>query len=144
MSIFTPEELAELAAFDKAMESEFDGCTSEEFARSKALDKAANEASMSAAEVKRKRCKAARDHEYYLRNKVRIIETYRTYYRNNREKCVACRRAYREAHREELREKKRLYYAAHREEILAKRKAEREAKRKAACETGTPTSGKGN
>jgi len=89
MQTFTPEELAELAAFDALVDAE--GLTQEEINNSEALDK----------EVKRARYDNATRKEY---------ARHRAYYQANKEKIAAHRRAYLEANKETIAVNRRAYY----------------------------------
>ena len=92
--LFTPEELAELAAFDAEIDES--DITQNEIDASRERDREAVLAGMS----KRNR---------------KIAEYQRAYYEANREKIAENQRAYREANREKIAEAKRTYYEANRE-----------------------------
>ena len=92
--LFTPEELAELAAFDAEIDES--DITQNEIDASRERDREAVLAGMS----KRNR---------------KIAEYQRAYYEANREKIAENQRAYREANREKIAEAKRTYYKANRE-----------------------------
>ena len=94
---FTPEELAELAAFDAEIDAEFEW-TNQELRESRARDK----------EIcfERKGRKAQK-----------IAEAKRAYYEANREKIAEAKRAYREANREK--------YNAYMREYMRRKYAER-------------------
>ena len=92
--LFTPEELAELAAFDAEIDET--DITKDEIVASRARDREAVLSGMS----KRNR---------------KIAENKRAYYEANREKIAEAQRAYREANREKIAENKRAYYEANRE-----------------------------
>ena len=92
--LFTPEELAELAAFDAEIDES--DITQNEIDASRERDREDVLAGMS----KRNR---------------KIAEYQRAYYEANREKIVENQRAYREANREKIAEAKRTYYEANRE-----------------------------
>ena len=79
--MFTPEELAEMAAFDAEIENE--PLTNEEIRES------------------RERDRAALDDRKGRREK-KIAENQRAYYEANREKIAENKRAYREANREKI------------------------------------------
>ena len=100
-TLFSPEELAEMAAADAEIEQTFQ-MTLEERVASEKRDEAAL-ANVSAAERRR--------------------AAGREYYKKNREKLLAYQRAYRAAHAEQVRAYHRAYYAAHREEACAYRAA---------------------
>ena len=113
---FTPEELAELAAFDAEIDAEFEW-TNEELRESRARDK----------EIcfERKGRKAQKIAEaqraYYEANREKIAEAKRAYYEANREKIAEARRAYREANREK--------YNAYMREYMRRKYAERKNER---------------
>ena len=86
--LFTPEELAELAAYDAQVEAE--PLTNEEIAESRERDRMAIDAER---DVKRRK----------------IAEQKRAYYQANREKVAEQQRAYRQANREKLAEYMRAY-----------------------------------
>ena len=92
--LFTPEELAELAAFDAEIDES--DITQNEIDASRERDREAVLAGMS----KRNR---------------KIAEYQRAYYEANREKIAENQRAYREANREKIAEYQRAYYEANRE-----------------------------
>ena len=92
--LFTPEELAELAAFDAEIDES--DITQNEIDASRERDREAVLAGMS----KRNR---------------KIAEAKRAYYEANREKIAEAQRAYYEANREKIAEAKRAYYEANRE-----------------------------
>ena len=92
--LFTPEELAELAAFDAEIDES--DITQNEIDASRERDREAVLAGMS----KRNR---------------KIAENHRAYYEANREKIAEYQRAYYEATREKIAENKRAYYEANRE-----------------------------
>ena len=92
--LFTPEELAELAAFDAEIDES--DITQNEIDASRERDREAVLAGMS----KRNR---------------KIAEYKRAYYEANREKIAENKRAYREANREKIAEYRRAYYEANRE-----------------------------
>lgn len=101
MNIFTPEELAEIAAADAEIEREFK-LTHQELVESEARDKA-----------------ALKDKSYMERRRAQS----KAYYWKNREKRLAYQKKYRAAHIEEARAYHRAYYAAHRQEACAYRAA---------------------
>ena len=108
-SLFTPEELAKLAAADAEIEATF-RLTNEDIRRSREADKAALL-------------------DRLPPEKKRIAAYQRAYRESNREEIAAYQRAYHEANREEIAAKKRAYYEANRDKIIAKQRAYREAKR---------------
>ena len=98
---FTPEELAELAAFDAEIDAEFEW-TNEELRESRARDK----------EI----C-----FELKGRKAQKIAEAQRAYREANREKIAEAKRAYREANREK--------YNAYMREYMRRKYAERKNER---------------
>ena len=106
--LFTPEELAELAAFDAEIDES--DITQNEIDASRERDREAVLAGMS----KRNR---------------KIAEYQRAYREANREKIAENQRAYYEANREKISENKRAYYEANREKIAEYQRAYREANR---------------
>ena len=104
-SIFTPEELAEIAAADAQIEAEFE-LTLEERLEIDAQNRALK--------VKDRR----------------KAEKRRAYYQANREAIAAYQRAYYQANREEIAEYKRAYYQKHKEEINRKQRDKRTKERK--------------
>ena len=92
--MFTPEELAEMAAADAEIEAEF-RLTQEERDRSRELDR---EAKFRALPM----------------GKQKAAEYQKAYYEANREKVAAQQKAYREANREQLRERARNYMREYR------------------------------
>ena len=106
--LFTPEELAELAAFDAEIDES--DITQNEIDASRERDREDVLAGMS----KRNR---------------KIAEYQRAYYEANREKIAEYQRAYYEANREKIAENQRAYYDANREKIAENQRAYREANR---------------
>lgn len=92
--MFTPEELAEMAAADAEIEAEF-RLTQEDLDRSRELDR---EAKFRALPME----------------KQKVAAQQKAYYKANREKVAAQRKAYYEANREQLRERARNYMRAYR------------------------------
>ena len=107
--LFSPEELAEMAAADAEIEKTF-RLTNEDIKRSREADKAAM-------------------FDRLPPEKKKIAAKKRAYYEANREEIAAKQRAYREANREEIAAKKRAYYEANREEIAAKQRARYHSKK---------------
>lgn len=105
MALFTPEELAELAAADAEIDDNFQ-LTTEEIARSRAMDKAAAAEAMSAQKALNvRRCK--------------------DYYDAHRSERLAYAHAYYQANRDKVSRYKREYYIANRERILENQRARR-------------------
>lgn len=92
--LFTPEELAELAAFDAEIDAS--DITQDEIVESRARDREAKLCEMSKKDRK-------------------IAEGKRAYREANREKIAEAQRAYREANREKIAENQRAYREANRE-----------------------------
>ena len=87
--MFTPEELAEMAAADAEIEENF--ClTNEDLKRSRALDK---EAVLGRKDNREKKI-AENQRAYYEANREKIAENQRAYYEANREKINAYMREY--------------------------------------------------
>ena len=95
--LFTPEELAELAAYDARVEAE--PLTNEEIAESRERDRMAIDAER---DVKGRK----------------VAEQQRAYYQANREKVAEQQRAYRQANREKVAEQKRAYRARKKQERM--------------------------
>ena len=123
-SLFTPEELAELAAADAEIDASF-RLTNEDIKRSREADKAA----MFDRLPPEKKKIAAYQRAYREANREEIAAKQRAYREANREEIAAKKRAYYEANREEIAAKQRAYYEANREKITARRRAYREANR---------------
>ena len=126
--LFTPEELAELAAFDAEIDES--DITQNEIDASRERDREAVLAGMS----KRNRKIAEYKRAYYEANREKIAENKRAYYEANREKIVEYQRAYYEANREKIAENKRAYREANREKIAEYRRAYYEANREKIAE----------
>ena len=91
--LFTPEELAELAAFDAEIDES--DITQDEIEASRERDREAVLAGMS----KRNRKIAEAQRAYYEANREKIAEAQRAYYEANREKWNAYMREYRKRRR---------------------------------------------
>ena len=91
--LFTPEELAELAAFDAEIDES--DITQNEIDASRERDREAVLAGMS----KRNRKIAEYKRAYYEANREKIAEVKRTYYEANREKWNAYQREYKKRRR---------------------------------------------
>ncbi len=125
--MFTPEELAEMAAADAEIEKAF-RLTQEDLDRSRELDL---EAKFQALPAKKQKL-AAQQKAYREANREKLAEYQKAYYEANREKLAAQQKAYREANREKVRERARNYMQEYR------------AKKRAAAGAGTPTTAKEN
>ena len=101
--LFTPEELAELAAFDAEIDES--DITQNEIDASRERDREAVLAGMS----KRNRKIAEYKRAYYEANREKIAEYLRAYYEANREKIAEYQRAYYEANREKWNAYQREY-----------------------------------
>ena len=107
--LFTPEELAELAAFYAEIDES--DITQNEIDASRERDREAVLAGMS----KRNRKIAEYQRAYREANREKIAENQRAYYEANREKIAENKRAYYEANREKIAEYQRAYREANRE-----------------------------
>ena len=125
--MFTPEELAEMAAADAEIEAEF-RLTQEALDRSRELDR---EAKFRALPMEKQKV-AEYQKAYWEANREKVAEHQKAYWEANREKLAAQRKAYYEANREQLRERARNYMREYR------------AKKRAAAGAGTPTTAKEN
>ena len=125
--MFTPEELAEMAAADAEIEAEF-RLTQEDLDRSRELDR---EAKFRALPMEKQKV-AAQQKAYYEANREKVAAQRKAYYEANREKVAEYQKAYYEANREQLRERARNYMREYR------------AKKRAAAGAGTPTTAKEN
>lgn len=123
--MFTPEELAEMAAADAEIDTEF-RLTQEDLERSRELDR---EAKFRALPMEKQKVAAQRK-AYREANREKVAEYQKAYYEANREKVAAQQKAYREANREKLRKRARNYMREYR------------AKKRAAAGAGTPTTAK--
>jgi hypothetical protein len=122
-AMFTPEELAEMAAADAEIENE--PLTMEEIRESRARDRAA----IDARRDKKGKKIADAQRAYYEANREKIADAQRAYYEANREKIADAQRAYREANREKIADAQRAYREANREKIADAQRAYREANR---------------
>lgn len=123
--MFTPEELAEMAAADAEIEAEF-RLTQEDLDRSRELDR---EAKFRALPMEKQKVAAQRK-AYREANREKVAAQQKAYYEANREKLAEYQKAYREANREQLRKRARNYMREYR------------AKKRAAAGAGTPTTAK--
>ena len=108
-ALFTPEELAEMAAADAEIEAEF-RLEQDDLERSRELDKIARFESLPP-------------------EKRKVAAQKKAYREANREKVAAQQKAYREANREKVAAQQKAYYEANREKVAAQQKAYREANR---------------
>lgn len=126
---FTPEELADMAAYDAEIEASFE-LTSEERKRSLALDRAAKgTVSGSAYYQAHRSAKIAYAQDWQRRNRERASATHRAWYAKNKDRARAYQKEYREQNAERIREQHNAYYYRNRDKILAKAKARRDAKK---------------
>ena len=123
--MFTPEELAEMAAADAEIEAEF-RLTQEDLDRSRELDR---EARFRALPMEKQKVAAQRK-AYLEANREKVAEYQKAYREANREKVAEYQKAYYEANREQLRERARNYMREYR------------AKKRAAAGAVTPTTAK--
>ena len=139
--MFTPEELAEMAAADAEIEAEF-RLTQEDLDRSRELDR---EAKFRALPMEKQKVAAQRK-AYREANREKVAEYQKAYYEANREKVAAQQKAYREANREKVAEYQKAYYEANREQLRKRARnymREYRTKKRAAAGAGTPTTAKG-
>ena len=123
--MFTPEELAEIAAADAEIEAKF-RLTQEDLDRSRELDR---EAKFRALPMEKQKVAAQR----------------KAYREANREKVAAQQKAYREANREKVAEYQKAYHEANREQLRKRARnymREYRAKKRAAAGAVTPTTAK--
>ena len=125
--MFTPEELAEMAAFDAEIEDE--PLTMDELRESRERDRAA----LDDRKDKKQKKIAENQRAYREANREKIAENKRAYREANREKIAENQRAYREANREKIAENKRAYYEANREKINAYMREYQRRRRLEAC-----------
>ena len=123
--MFTPEELAEMAAADAEIEAEF-RLTQEDLDRSRELDR---EAKFRALPMEKQKV-AAQKKAYREANREKVAAQKKAYREANWEKVAAQKKAYYEANREQLRERARNYMREYR------------AKKRAAAGAVTPTTAK--
>ena len=106
--LFTPEELAELAAADAEIDAA--PLTLEDYRETDDRDRSVR--------MERKGPKGKK-----------VAAQRKAYREANREKVAAQRKAYREANREKVAAQRKAYYEANREKVAAQQKAYREANR---------------
>ena len=111
--LFTPEELAEMAAYDAEIDDE--PLSAQEYRESAQRDKDAIFAEKGADQKKKARQIAAKNREYYEANKEQI---------------AAYQREYREANKEQIAAKKREYYEANPDKHEARKAHMREYARR--------------
>ena len=109
--LFTPEELAELAAFDAQIDDE--PLSAQEYRESTQRDKDAVFAEKGTDERRKARMVAAYQREYREANKDQIAAKKREYYEANKDQIAAYQREYREANKDQIAAKKRKYYEVH-------------------------------
>ena len=115
MARFTPEELAELAAFDAEVDETFE-ITSQEAREADRRDVFLDEGGDPA---KRKRL------EYRMANREKINAYYREYFKRNQAQKLAAQRKWYAKHKDYAREKKAEWYRKNRAEI-SRQEAERQ------------------
>ena len=138
--MFTPEELAEMAAADAEIEKEF-RLTQEDLDRSRELDL---EAKFQALPEEKQKV-AAQQKAYREANREKAAEYQKAYREANREKVAEYQKAYREANREKLAEYQKAYREANREQLRERARnymREYQAKKRAAAGAVTPTTAK--
>lgn len=112
ISRFTPEELAELAAFDAIVESQSD-YDPQEVEEARLMDQSIRD---EWADPKRLR-KRKKDRAFYLRNKERILARNREYAAAHADEIKAYQQRYYEDHKEDFAERRVAYAAANKEAI---------------------------
>lgn len=126
---FTPEELADMAAYDAEIEASF-ALTSEERKLSLALDRAAKgTVSGSAYYLAHRAARIAYAQDWRARNRERDEANKRAWYQKNKDHVRAYQKEYFKQHANEIRERNNAYYYRNRDTILAKAKARRDAKK---------------
>lgn len=127
---FTPEELAEMAAYDAEIDESFE-LTSEERKLSLALDRAAKstDTSGSAYYQAHRAARIAYARDWQNRNRERDKANKRAWYQKNKDHSRAYRKEYYKQNAEKIRERNNAYYYRNRDTILAKAKARRDAKK---------------
>ena len=138
--MFTPEELAEMAAADAEIEAEF-RLTQEDLDRSYKLDR---EAKFQALPEEKQKV-AAQQKAYREANREKVAAQKKAYYEANREKVAEYQKAYREANREKVAEYQKAYREANREKVRERARNYMRAyrtKKRAAAGAGTPTTAK--
>jgi hypothetical protein len=138
--MFTPEELAEMAAADAEIEAEF-RLTQEDLDRSYKLDR---EVKFRALPMEKQKL-AARQKAYREANREKVAAQKKAYYEANREKVAEYQKAYREANREKVAEYQKAYREANREKVRERARNYMRAyrtKKRAAAGAGTPTTAK--
>ena len=121
--LFTPEEPAELAAFDAEIDES--NITADDIKESRKRDR---QAVLGEMDNQKRKC-ADRHRAYREANREKIAENKRAYYEANREKIAKKNRAYYEANREKIAENKRAYYEANREKWNAYQREYRKRRR---------------
>lgn len=107
---FTPEELAELAAYDNEVDRE--QITLEEWAQSSELDRILRDAALDPKERK----KREKDRRYYRNNADECKRKSAEWAKANPERNARNQADYRAEHKDEIAARDRAYYAAHRKE----------------------------
>ena len=122
--LFTPEELAELAAFDAEVESQ-PGYDPEEVKAQRRRD---TEMRWDGLDNK-ERAAAEKRRAYREANRDSIAEKKRAYREANRDSIAEQKRAYWKDNRDTIAEQQRAYYEANRDKIAERKRAYREANR---------------
>lgn len=117
--LFTPEELAELAAFDAEIDDE--PLSAQDYRDSAQRDKDAVFAEKGEKQRRQARKNAAKQRKYREANKDQIAAKQREYREANKDQIAAYQREYYEANKDQIRTRNREYMRRYRAE--AKRKA---------------------
>lgn len=127
---FTPEELADMAAYDAEIDESFE-LTSEERKRSLALDRAAKGTDTSGSAYYRahRAARIAYAQDWRNRNRERDNANKRAWYQKNKDRLRAYQKEYHKQNADHIRERNNAYYYRNRDTILAKAKARRDAKK---------------
>ncbi len=113
---FTPEELAELQAYDAAVDAE--PISYEDYRRSREIER---ELLFPKSWSERRR--AAQQKAYREQNREKVAAQQKAYREQNREKLAAQQKAYYEQNREKVAAQKKAYYEQNREKLAAQKKA---------------------
>lgn len=127
---FTPEELADMAAYDAEVDESFE-LTADERKLSLALDRAAKGADLSGSAYYQahRAARIAYAQDWRNRNRERDNANKRAWYQKNKDHVRAYQKEYFKQNAEKIRERNNAYYYRNRDTILAKAKARRDAKR---------------
>ena len=122
--MFTPEELAQLRAYDAQVDET--PLTMDEIKETRERDKAAV---YSQKDAKAKR-KSDENRKYRESHKAEMAEYKRQYYATRKEEKAEYDRAYKQKNMDRVKENSRLYYQANRERLLEKARMYREKRRR--------------